>query len=105
MIFKVRNIFVISAFCCIPFFKTINASDLDLSYNPASETHQFNNSSTHNVNSKSHTKTSDMFKNMGADGRNNMLKADAKSRQKLEQKGKGKGDGKGKGKGRGKHSS
>lgn len=92
----IKNTAIIISFIFALFFTTVNASDLDLNYNPISDVQlQGNNYQNHQYGS------SDSLRNMGADGRRNMQEADARNRRQAEQKGKGSGQGKGNGQGNG----
>ncbi|MCU7834396.1 MAG: hypothetical protein KZQ83_04000 [gamma proteobacterium symbiont of Taylorina sp.] len=95
MLINIKNLSTLTLLVFILFTKTISASDLDLSYNPATPEYSPNR----NMDTGQY---SDAFRNMGADGKKNMLESDKKNKKKAEKKGKGNGKGKGKGNGQGK---
>ncbi len=78
-------------------FTTLNASDLNLDYNPAASDMQQQGQKHQNRQYGS----SDSPRSMGADGRRNMQDADARNRRQAERKGQGQGNGQGKGQGQG----
>ena len=101
MLINIKNTSIISSLFLALFFAlsftTLNASDLDLDYNPAASDMQQQGQNYQNRQYGS----SDSLRSMGADGRRNMQDADARNRRQAEQKGQGNGQGKGQGKGQG----